>query len=379
MSRVSSGEVKQNPLTGNITIYPGKPNNNDSLIDSSVNPGDLNRIYSNNFPWINEVRQIGSTQQKQQNLTKKYGSFSSLAKQTAKTQANVVNSALQPYADMQDAMAQNNIGSYATGKSQNQLGIPGWARAIPTAASMLAGINQLNWWKRQDISAPDIYASNPNEGRALSVLAGLRDNPTAQLRAMQDAERRMVGNTNGMGGLSGSQRYLANVAGAIGLQRNYADVLNRSNAQTNQYKANYASSALQAGQADAARRMEANQFGYNAYTAAHGRKVKGIETGIANIINGINNGFSNEFKYRTANRTLDMYQQSIDADKAKLLSEYNVPIYNPSTRIPIYTNRSTPSIATPTYTKIGSRYVFNTPTFNINQDYINPYKRLSLV
>ena len=296
MSRVSSGEVKQNPLTGNITIYPGEPNNNDSLIDSSVNPGDPNRIYSNNFPWIKEVRQIGSTQQKQQNLIKKYGQFSSLAKQTAKTQANVVNSALQPYADVQDAMAQNNIGSYASGKSQNQLGIPGWARAIPTVANMLAGINQLNWWKRQDISAPDIYTSNPNEGRALSVLAGLRDNPTAQLRAMQDVERRMVGNTNGMGGLSGSQRYLSNVAGAIGLQRNYADILNRSNAQTNQYKANYASSALQAGQADAARRMEANQFGYNAYTAAHGRKVKGIETGIANIINGINNGFSNEFK-----------------------------------------------------------------------------------
>jgi hypothetical protein len=90
---------------------------------------------------------------------------------------------------------------------------------------------------------------------------------------------------NRAGGLTGSQRYLASVANNLGLQRNYADALYRSNAQTNTNKAQYANIAANLGAQDAQRRMQADQFDYNAYTAAHGRKVKGFETGIANILN----------------------------------------------------------------------------------------------
>ena len=226
-------------------------------------------------------------------------------------------------------------------------------RAIPTAAGLLAGWNQLNWWKRQPINMPDIYAANPNEGRALSALASIRSNPYGPLRQMQDVERRAIANTNGMGGLSGSQRYLANVASTLGLQRNYADVLNAAQAQNNQYKANYASSALQAGQADAARRMEANQFGYNAYTAAHGRKVKGVETGIANILNAMNSGYANEFKYRMGNKTLGIYQQSLDNEKKALAAKYNEPTY----------------VATPTY---APTYTYAPTLTYRNWRYANP-------
>ena len=70
-----------------------------------------------------------------------------------------------------------------------------------------------------------------------------------------------------------------------------------------------------------------------------------------------------------------MYQQNVDAEKAKLLAGYNVPVYNPSAGVLIYTNKNTPSVATPTYTKVGGRYVFNTPTFNVNRDYANLFKR----
>lgn len=201
---------------------------------------------------------------------------------------------------------------YSEGK--NELGIPGWMRAIPTAAGLLAGWNQLNWWKRQPINMPDIHVANPNEGRALSALASIRSNPYGPLRQMQDVERRAIANTNGMGGLSESQRYLANVASTLGLQRNYADVFNATQAQNNQYKANYASSALQAGQADAARRQEGKSFDYNAYTAAHGHKVKGVETGIANTLNAMNSGYANEFKYRMGNKSLGMFQQSLNEE-----------------------------------------------------------------
>ena len=36
MSLVSSGEVKQNPLTGSLFTYPGKPNNNDDIVDPRI-------------------------------------------------------------------------------------------------------------------------------------------------------------------------------------------------------------------------------------------------------------------------------------------------------------------------------------------------------
>lgn len=202
------------------------------------------------------------------------------------------------------------------------MGVSPIARAIPTLAGLGAGINQTLWWKRQPISAPNTYAPNQNEGVALSTLASLRDNPYNQLRVMQDVERRSVNEMNRAGGLTGSQRYLASVASNLGLQRNYADVLAKSDAQNNAYRAQYANMAANLGAQDAQRRMQANQFDYNAYTAAHGRKVKGFETGIANILNWLQGGFQNEFKYRMGNKTLDMYQQELDQEQKKIAAAY---------------------------------------------------------
>lgn len=319
MSRVSSGEVKQTPSTGDVYTYPGSPNNQDSLIDPNVQPGDENRIYSNKFPWINNVRYISSRLQKQQNLAK--NAKSSLAKQTEEVQKRVVNKALEPYGQMQDVMS-NGVGNYAGGKPQNLLGISPLARLLPTAAGIGAGINQLAWWKRQGIDAPDTYAPNPNEARALSTLAGLRDNPYAQLREMQDVERRAVNEGNRAGGTTGSQKYLANVANSLGLQRNYANVLAANREANNKYRAQYAQAALTAGAQDAQNRQNANQFGYNAYRDAHGRKVKGIETGIANILSQLQSGFQNEFKYRMGNKTLEMYLQELDNERKKIAALY---------------------------------------------------------
>lgn len=312
-------------------------------VPSGIQSNDQNTVFSTKYGYGDYVRPVVETLHeknkpviKQQSLLNRYGNLlGTLGKHTAElNQAEMKKNTKEEMAFLNNAaemqkndlrrLADNNV-HYDDGK--NELGVPGWMRAIPTAAGLLAGWNQLNWWKRQPINMPDIYAANPNEGRALSALASIRSNPYGPLRQMQDVERRAVANTNGMGGLSGSQRYLANVASTLGLQRNYADILNAAQAQNNQYKANYASSALQAGQADAARRMEANQFGYNAYTAAHGRKVKGVETGIANILNAMNSGYANEFKYRMGNKTLGMYQQSLDEEKKRLAAEYNKPTY----------------------------------------------------
>lgn len=357
MSRVSSGEVKESP-TGRLEIYPGKPNNNDSLIDQSVTPGDANRIYSNNFPWIDDVRSIASKVEKQRQLAK--NAKSSLAKNTIELQEKVGKMALKPYGELQDAAANNSVGSYAKAKVPNIMGISPIARAVPTLAGLGAGINQALWWKRQPISAPSTYAANPYAGAALSTLASLKDSPYNQLRAMQDVERRGINETNRAGGFTGSQRYLANVANNLGLQRNYADVLAKSNAQNNAYKAQYANLAAELGAKEAQNRMQANQFDYNAYTAAHGRKVKGFETGIANILNWLQGGFQNEFKYRMGNKTLDMYQQQLDQEQQKIAAAYK----------DINNKKQTGYVFNPTYW--GMMHPMSTPPFVVDT---NIFKR----
>ena len=360
ISKVSQGETKITPTK--IETYPGKPNMADNLIDN-VNTEDT--IIPNNWKYAGSVRNIALSGQKQQDLAK--NSKSSMAKHTAEVQAENCQKAIKPYADLfnaekrAEAMINNTpVGGYAKGKVPNIMGISPIARAVPTLAGLGAGINQALWWKRQPISAPNTYAPNQNEGVALSTLASLRDNPYNQLRAMQDVERRSINEMNRAGGLTGSQRYLASVASNLGLQRNYADVLAKSDAQNNVYRAQYANMAANLGAQDAQRRMQANQFDYNAYTAAHGRKVKGFETGIANILNWLQGGFQNEFKYKMGNKTLDMYQQQLNQEQQKIAAAYE----------DINNKKSIGYVFNPTYWRI--THPLSTPSFEVDT---NIFKR----
>ena len=102
MSRVSSGEIKESQK-GRLDIYPGKPNNNDNLIDLSLSAGDSNRVYSNRFPGMPAVRTFALKEEKQRNLAE--NAKSSLAKNTTRVQEKVTKMALKPYGELQDAMA----------------------------------------------------------------------------------------------------------------------------------------------------------------------------------------------------------------------------------------------------------------------------------
>ena len=304
----------------NLSQAEGNPKDGD-VQPSSIAPGDKNMVHSLYNPLIGIAEHAAKIDTDFRNKQKQYGALSSLSKQTERVQKQEINKLMSPVRAYTNANSPQEP-QYADGKSQNLLGISPMARMIPTIAGLGAGINQLAWWKRQDIDTPDTYAPNPYAGRALSTLAGLKDNPYNQLRQMQDVERRGIYETNRAGGLTGSQKYTANVASNIGLQKNYADVLRTSNENRNKYLAQYAMAALQAGAQDAQNRQNANQFGYTAYRDAHGKKVKGIETGIANILQQLQGGYQNEFKYRMGNKTLEMYLQELDNEKRKIAALY---------------------------------------------------------
>lgn len=305
----------------NLSQAKGNPKDGD-VQPSSIAPGDENMVHSLYNPLIGIAEHAAKIDTNFRNKQKQYGALSSLSKQTERVQKQEINKLMSPVRAYTNANSPQEP-QYADGKSQNLLGISPMARLLPTVAGLAAGINQLAWWKRQDIDTPDTYAPNPYAGRALSTLAGLKDNPYNQLRQMQDVERRGIYETNRAGGLTGSQKYTANVASNIGLQKNYADVLRASNENRNKNLAQYALAALQTGAQDAQNRQNANQFGYTAYRDAHGRKVKGIETGIANILQQLQGGFQNEFKYRMGNKTLEMYLQELDNEKKKIAGLFN--------------------------------------------------------
>lgn len=201
----------------------------------------------------------------------------------------------------------HEMGSYSCGKNMPKYDT-GWIpNAITSGLGIAASIGQYVNAYKQRLNNPNIYAANPYEQQALTTLAGLRDNPYNQLRAMQDVEARNRYAISQSGGLTGSQKYLANVAGGIGLQRNYADVLQRANAQNNQYKAQWASSALNAGNAVAQRMQAANQYRDDAYARAHAARQQQMQMAIQNGLGQVQQYYANEFKRDQFNRMMDLY------------------------------------------------------------------------
>lgn len=202
----------------------------------------------------------------------------------------------------------------------------GWIpNAITSGLGIAASIGQYINARNQKLNSPNIYAANPYEQQALTTLAGLRDNPYNQLRAMQDVEARNRYAISQSGGLTGSQKYLANVAGGIGLQRNYADVLQRAHAQNNQYKAQWANAALQTGAQAAQRQMAANQYRDEAYARAHAARQQQMQMAVQNGLGQIQQYYANEFKRNQFNRMMELYWAEHNANHPNKNTTSTVP------------------------------------------------------
>lgn len=239
---------------------------------------------------------------------------------------DLVNQAAQ---DQKEERPMHEMGSYSCGKNLPKYDA-GWIpNAITAGLGLAASIGQYVNARNQKLNNPNIYAANPYEQQALTTLAGLRDNPYNQFRAMQDVEARNRYAISQSGGLTGSQKYLANVAGGIGLQRNYADVLQRAHAQNNQYKAQWANAALQTGAQAAQRQMAANQYRDEAYARSHAARQQQMQMAVQNGLGQVQQYYANEFKRDQFNRMMDLYWAE---HKAKYGDKSTAVNINPETR-----------------------------------------------
>lgn len=224
----------------------------------------------------------------------------------------------------QQQALQNQITGYAEqqpGFEKGKSGIPKMgvlSNIIPNAIGGLASAYQYFDAANQDIRVPNVYAENPYASVALNNLAGIRINPYESMREMYNAERRNKYALSRTGGLTGGQKFAAQVASGIGTQNNIGRMLNDIQAQNNAYKTAYNQALLQSGEQQAQRLQNANQIREEMTARSHAAKQQQMQMGMRNFMDYLNNYAANEYRRKTGNAMLDLYQEDIDLQKANI-------------------------------------------------------------
>lgn len=376
---------------------------------SSVKEGDQTVIAGNDVDWSNGIKfsdqaaPLTAKLQMYNNIEKnsgKYKQLSSLSKQTYELQNKQLQQVKQPIlgalkniTDRQQMQHQiedynNQTKRYDSGKSQfNSYFSSGPGKVSNSTIdsgylipAILEG-KMLNHWMKEQPQMPNIYAANRYAQSALGQLNKMRVDPYNQLRQLDSKERAAYYRMQQNGGYSGGQRQNARVALALGNAKQASDILNATQLQNNQYRSQWANAALQEGNQDAARRQAAAQYGWEAYSRAHGAKTKGIETHLANLGALGQKWLQQRIKNKQYGDILNMYQQDIDNKNAALGALYG---RNETTAPAV--NNNTPQHQVEPQTKSGNydilnRYYRNTPlgdVFSINNPYQISYPDIAL-
>lgn len=320
---------------------------------SSVEQNDNNVIAGNDVDWSNgikfsdQVAPLTAKLQMYNNIEKraKENKLDSLSKQTKQLQTTQIQQAKTPILDMMKNITDrqqmqhqiedyNNYIKHNCGKDRFDKGKgPGkvpmsWLNAGHAIAAGAEGL-MLSRWLRENPIMPNIYAANRYAPSALSALNKLRVDPYNQLQAINNADRTAYYRIQQNGGYTGGQRQNARIALALGNARNIADVLNNTQLQNNKYRQDWATTALQEGSQDAARRQQASQYAWDAYNRAHGAKVKGIETHLSSLAARAQKYWADRIKNKQYEDTLGLYQQDVDNRRLALkglLEGNNTPL-----------------------------------------------------
>ena len=198
-----------------------------------------------------------------------------------------------------------------------------WMRAMPHVLGLGAALSKYGHWKGNPVIYHSTYAANPYLNRALSIMASNRISPYSAIKEALDAEKRAAYRLNQSGGLTGGQKQKERVAMALGSGQNIANILNTVNEKNAAFRNQYAEAAAKYGESTASRMQNANQFDWNDFVAAHGRKTRGIEQSLADIVNQAKDWYSNDFKYNAWKDTTRMYKQALDQEQQDWIRKYN--------------------------------------------------------
>ena len=265
-----------------------------------------------------------------------------LGQDSDKFQQEQVNKIKQPIVDkLKDLSNQQAMQHQQQGQMYTEGNLPGFkggyngsnygyiepaswmSNAVPMGIGMLSSVGQYFNAKNQSIHTPDIYAGNPYEQAALNEMAKLRVNPYRAMQKIYDQDSMNRYNTNRAGGLSGAQKYLANVAAGSATQQNIADTIQKAQEMNNQYRSRWAEMAANLGSQTAQRRQQANQYNTEYASQAHAARQQGMQMGLRNFLDYIQQYAANEYKRKTGNGMLGLYQQKIDMEREAMKNYYN--------------------------------------------------------
>lgn len=222
--------------------------------------------------------------------------------------------------DLQGALSMNK-NNYCNGKLPRLA--EGWiSNAIVHGLGGMIGLGQYLDAKNQDVKRPNTYASNPYENRVLRGLAGLQYNPYPILNQLNNTRARYDYVLNNSGGLSGAQRYLGKVANASNMYKATSDLLTNLQERNIGLRSNYYNTMANLGTQAAQRRMQANQYDLDYYSKAHAARQSGMQMGVYNMLNQMQNWYANDFKRRQFNDTMRLYRddQKLDWEKLKRMT-----------------------------------------------------------
>lgn len=210
----------------------------------------------------------------------------------------------------------------------------GWIpNAFVSGLGMLGGLQQYLDAKGQDIKNPNTLSSNRYETSAINDLYRIKTNPYSIMPEIHEYYDKGADAIDRSGELRGGQKQLAKMKLASNTQNNIAKMLLSAQDQTNQYRIMADKAALSSGSESARLKTAANQWDLDYYSKAHAAKQQGVQMGIYNMMNQLQQYYANDFKRRQFNDTMDLYRQQRDLDKQRLLHDLygSEPTSNPWT------------------------------------------------
>lgn len=190
--------------------------------------------------------------------------------------------------------------------------------AIPTLASLGAGLAQLNYFRKQRPQLFNSYQAGPYTNQALSILANNRYDYRPAIQAVDDQTRRGIYQAS-QGGTAG-QRYAAATANAIAAQRNMASIYDNAARQNMAQRNAYANSMLEADNRIQQLRNKATQFDREDYALQNRAYNSNLWKSVTNMLNPLYSYFNQIENRNLQNRTLSFYEQKLKRDNEWLKS-----------------------------------------------------------
>ena len=198
-----------------------------------------------------------------------------------------------------------------------------YTNLIPAVSGTLIGLGQYNDARRQEVYRSNTFKANPYAQIAINDLDKLSINPYPIMQQQRAAEARSAGAITQSGGLSAGQRALSRIASLNATQQNIANAISAIQSQNNQYRANAAQARLTVGNQEATRRQAAEQWDTDMYAKAHAARQQGMQMGMYNFQNALEQYFANEFKRKQFNDQLSLYRDDLKIRRGELQALLN--------------------------------------------------------